>query len=223
MNCHLAQKKIIDCFAAGVAVLPAEVAGHQETCATCQDFLVAQQKLFRALDEGLESLVRVPAPPSLVPRVRARLDGGPVPTSWWRSVWSFGALTAIVFLALSLHVLWHHPRRPADLSVAFRREAHPGPKAEAASPRTNALARRTRTRAAVLPAHQEPSEPFVEVIALPEERAAFAKFVAEVPEKRDLALALTRPTHVPANEPREIGLLEIAALEVKSLAEAAAE
>ena len=220
MNCHSAQKKIIDCFATGAAVLPAEVAGHQETCGTCQDFSLAQQKLFRALDEGLESLVRVPAPPSLVPRVRARLDGAEVPTSWWHSVWSFCALTAMVFLALSLPVLWHHPRRPADASVAFRREAHPGPGTEAASPRTNATARRTKTRAAVLPSHQEP---FVEVIALPEERAAFAKFVAEVPEKRDLALALTRPTHVPANEPREIGLLEIAALEVKSLGETAAE
>jgi len=227
MNCHLAQKKINDSFAAGAAALPVEVAAHRETCAACQEFFATRQRLFRTLDAGLQSLVNAPVPPSFLPRVRARLDEVRAPTGSFNSGWSLLALAAVVLLALGVPVSWHHPERRTGArdprSAAFRAEEQAIPTTAAASPRTKVILSRTRRRAAVLPSRREAFRPSLEVFALPEERAAFARFVAEIPEKRNLALALTHAAPVPANETQEIALLEIAALEVKPLDGTAAE
>jgi hypothetical protein len=56
-----------------------------------------------------------------------------------------------------------------------------------------------------------------EVIVLAEEREAFLRFAAEVPQERDVALALTRPSRTPPGLPVEIALLRIDEMVVKPL------
>jgi hypothetical protein len=50
-----------------------------------------------------------------------------------------------------------------------------------------------------------------------EERQAFARFVAELPDEREVALALTRPASALEDVPVEIALLQIESLELKPL------
>jgi hypothetical protein len=59
------------------------------------------------------------------------------------------------------------------------------------------------------------SEP--EVIVLAEEREAFAKFVAEVPEQPQVVVGLTHPAPDTLDAPIEIALLHIDRLEVNLL------
>jgi hypothetical protein len=56
-----------------------------------------------------------------------------------------------------------------------------------------------------------------EVIVLPEEQAAFAKFVRQLPERQEVILAVAHAA--PANDdlPAEIASLEIEGLEMKPL------
>lgn len=221
MNCKVARRKITDSFAAGATVLPPELTAHQESCATCRDFDAAEGTLFRSLDAGLESLVNEPMPPSLLPRVRARLEEAEAFRSSWSSRWSFVAFAAALLLALSLMAFWHRTERRTDgsesLSVASRAEEHPVPAVPMPRHRpVTALSEKHRPKDVAVP-RKEASELSLEVIVLPEERAAFAKFVAQLPEEADVAVALTRAAPEQEEPPLEIALLKIEELEVKPL------
>jgi hypothetical protein len=56
-----------------------------------------------------------------------------------------------------------------------------------------------------------------EVMVLAEERAAFVRFVTDLPEEREIAVAFTRPATEAKDEPVEIALLRIDDLEVTPL------
>jgi hypothetical protein len=63
----------------------------------------------------------------------------------------------------------------------------------------------------------EDGEAKLEVLVLAEERAAFARFVSDLPEERDVAVALTRQEADGNDKTVEIALLRIDELDVKPL------
>jgi hypothetical protein len=217
MNCQQSQKGILDVLAAGEAKLPGAVAAHQQDCAACQAYYKSQARLFRQLEEGLTAIANEEVPASLVPRVRARLDEEPPQRYSWMPGW--GAAAAAVILGVSLgfvlHRTNHHAVLRENVPVAARGVENPvpgvRPPRKVVTPSLNQGHEHGRPFAAVA----KSSEP--EVIVLPEEQAAFAKFVRQLPEQQEVILAV--PHAAPANDdlPAEIASLEIEGLEVKPL------
>jgi hypothetical protein len=220
MNCQECQKKILDALAAGESYIAPEVASHQNACATCATFYRAQQNLYQRVDAGLQSLMNQHVPPSLLPRVRARLDEVPGARIGWRPAWSVTAVAAAAILALVVAYALRRPhtavnsaqiaaaspqQRPAPQVVPVSQK--PQPEAAHVSP----VAKRTRT-AGIAPAIATPK-----VIVSTEERQAFAKFIAEVPEDTAVAAALAQPVPVADEDAVEIALLKIEPLQVKPL------
>jgi anti-sigma factor RsiW len=217
MNCEQSQKGILDALAAGEAKLPGAVAAHQQDCAACQAYYESQVMLFRQLEEGLTAIANEEVPASLLPRVRARLDEEPSQRYSWMPAWGMAAIAAVI-LGVSLGFVLRQPKHPAvlleNVPMAARGAENPVPGAQ--SPRTvvtpslNQVHEHRRTSAAVA----KSSEAVPEVIVLPEERAAFAKFVGQ---QQEVTLALAHAA--PANDdlPVEIASLEIEGLEMKPL------
>ncbi|MGB7845299.1 MAG: hypothetical protein WBL63_06765 [Candidatus Acidiferrum sp.] len=224
MNCQQCQERILESLAVSTDAFPSEVAAHRQACPVCREFYDQQASLFRSIDTGLHAIANQVMPPSLAPGLRARLDKEQLPRRVWIPSWSFAIIVAVVaVLAVSVGYI-RRPRQihrdtPEIASVAPRNAGNPvtalqpPPKSVIASP---SRAHNRTSSAASLPT---PSEAAHEVIVLAEEREAFAKFVAELPEERDVALALTRPAPTAEDVPVEIALLQIESLEVKPMEE----
>jgi hypothetical protein len=218
MNCQQSQKGILDALAAGEAKLPGAVAAHQQDCAACQAYHESQVRLFRQLEDGLTAIANEEVPASLLPRVRARLDEEPPQRYAWMPGWGMAAIAAVILgvsLGFVLHQPKHHAVLPENVSMATRGAENPVPGVQSprkvVTPSLNQGHEHGRPFAAVA----KSSEP--EVIVLPEEQAAFAKFVRQLPEQQEVILAV--PHAAPANDdlPAEIASLEIEGLEVKPL------
>jgi hypothetical protein len=217
MNCTQYQQKIIDSLATGEHLLAAEVVAHQNSCVACSEFYESQRSLFQRIDAGLRSLVNQPVPPSLLSTARVRLEQKPGERSVWTLRWSLGAVVATAILVVGLGYALRRPGTapdsPSISSVASRSVDSP-----------QAPTQRAQTLTKVLPTarikHPLPSASSLtapKVIVSAEERQAFAKFVAEVPEEKEVALALAQPAPPAADAPVEIALLQIAEVEVKPL------
>jgi len=217
MNCKQCQEKIMESLAAGEDVLAPEVATHQNSCVVCGEFYVAQRNLFQAVDTELQSLVNRPVPPALLPAVRARLDEMPVPRRAWSASWSFAALAVVAIMAVSIgHSLRRpgsHPNSPKATSSASPSVSNPQTAVHPPREWRNSFPKPKVKR--VGPAVSSTAAP--EVIVLEEERQAFAKFVAELPEQRGVALTMTRPALEADKDSLEIALLRVESLELKSL------
>lgn len=219
MNCKQCQEKITETLAAGISILPPDIAAHQNSCAACSTFYAAQQSLFQSIDTGLLSLVNQPMPTSLLPSVRSRLNESPASGSAPVPGWSVAVVAAVALLAVSFGFslrrhAWFGANSAENRAAVSRSIDKPQLTAQARNelPKKDSPRTSERRVATVSPPTPEP-----EVIVLAEERQAFAEFVAEVPEEPSVALALTRPSPESADEPLEIALLRIDGLEVKPL------
>jgi hypothetical protein len=228
MNCQQYQQKILESLAADEGVRAEELMTHLNSCAACRKFHTAQQDLFHSIDGGLRSLANPPVPVSLLPALRARLNeksfANRAHLRGWS--WSLIAATAVVIMAASVSHPLRHPATPPALSYpasaasATRSVEDLQPRAQShrEAPRNAArIPNAKRASAAAAPSNAP------EVIVLAEERQAFAKFVAEVPEQPKVALALAHPALVAADDAVEIALLQIDGLDVKPLEGSASE
>ena len=221
MNCRQYQERILDAFAAGEATFPDALVEHKRNCWACRAYCESQASLFYSIDEGVKAIANEEAPQSLVPGVRALLnDELPSPSSWM-SAWEVAAVAAAI-LAVSFGWVLYRPVRhtvspndrvpahSAESPVAVMRRpaegARPSPSRELKRTSAGAVGHSAESSASAMP----------QVIVLPEERAAFARFVADAPEQ-GVVLAVTRAA--PSNEdvPFQIAVLEIHELEVQSL------
>lgn len=223
MNCKQCQQYMTESLAAAEQNLAPEVAVHQRSCAVCGEFYLAQQTLFRLTDAGLRSLANQPVPPSLLPGVRARLDEQPLPHLAWVARWGLAVPAVLAILILSAsHILHQRAIRPtvaANVPTASRNTDNPEPALEPAQRPATVFPLPKPKRVRRTPS----STAAWEVIVLPEERLAFARFVAEIPKERNVALALTRPAPAAAEYSTEIALLKIDNLVVKPLEPTAEE
>jgi hypothetical protein len=220
MNCKQCQQRILDALAAGASHLTPEVTAHRNSCSACAEFFMRQQHLFQSIDAGLQFIVNQPVPPSLLPsiRVRAHEDPGLQRASF--PSWSLAAIVAAIILALTVSYSIRHPRRALDSSQIASssppQTAAPPLVRDAATIRSQPDA--VRVLKASTPKRHVPalsSAGTQEVIVLAEERQAFVRFAAEVPQQPQVAVAFARPT--PQDAPIEIALLHIDRLELNLL------
>lgn len=73
MPCEHYKDALIDVAASGAA-LQGELRAHLDECASCRAAFAEEQSLFSAIDSGLHASANTEIPPSLLPRVDARLD-----------------------------------------------------------------------------------------------------------------------------------------------------
>jgi hypothetical protein len=221
MNCKDCQEEIREALAAGAGPLPHEVAEHRESCPMCSEFCETQASLFRAMDSGMQTMVNQAIPFSLIPGVRARLREQRITHSAWLASWSFAVVAAVAIVAVSTHFVRPrsegHPELPASGSVTFPSFGNPALAAPSPPEPAIILPSRTYKRGTSAVPSPIPTESTPEVIVLAEERQAFAQFVAELPEEKDVALALTRPAPAERDVPVEIALLLIGNVEVTPL------
>jgi hypothetical protein len=223
MNCRQCQKRILDAFAAAEVAPPDAVVEHKQNCGPCQAYYELQAGFFRRLEEGIKVMANEEVPPSLVARVKARLTQELPSSSSWAPAWGMAAVAAAVLAASLGSAFLDRPKYHSVLSerakvathsiespVVATRKPPGGPK-----PSLGREPRRARARASGQGA--EDSEVMPEVIVLPEERRAFARFVAEAPRDQQVALASTRAAPPNDEVTAEIVALEIEGLELKSL------
>lgn len=213
MNCGQYQKKVVEALAAGEVRLPRQLEEHRRECAACAAYCESQTSLFLRLEEEMKALANEAVPASLIPRVRMRLKEEPEPTFVWLPGWAMGSV-AVALLAASLSFVLYRPTHEPQLSektpVASDRPENVVP---VERPQRSAVAASLKRGSK----HAATASAFPEVIILPEERAAFARFVNELPEGDEAAVTLTPA--VPAEEEAnaEIVALGIEGLEVQSL------
>ncbi|MGA2299750.1 MAG: hypothetical protein ABSG77_03525 [Candidatus Acidiferrum sp.] len=220
MNCHNAREQITDMLAAGSVELTRELAGHVQSCAGCGAFYAQQAELFRAMDSALSAMANEPVPPSLLPKVRARMEERESRRGWFPNPMTAAATLAAVFLAVMFFPrvekkALEKPVAALPTHILDRWEARrTGTIAAAAAltPRPRVSHAKANRAAGVKEVSPAPG-----VIVLVEERQAFARFVAELPDEREVALALTRPASALEDVPVEIALLQIESLELKPL------
>lgn len=220
MTCKKCQGKILDALAAGASHVAPEVAAHQQSCPACTQFFATQQSLFQSIDARLQCLVNSPVPVSLLPGIRSRLDENPAEHRRRLLAWNLAAVAA---LAIAGVILGHFWRRPAVLPNSLEQPtiaSQAGRVPQEVPQDARQLNPRSRYTVPVRARHKTPppaSPATPEVIVLAEEREAFAKFVAEVPQQPQVAVAFTRPTPATPDAPIEIALLHIDRLEVNLL------
>jgi predicted anti-sigma-YlaC factor YlaD len=91
--------------AAGGATPSGELRAHLAECVPCRAAFAQEQSLFAGIDSSLHAAANAEVPPSLLPRVRARLDESTVPNSRW--VRSLVLASASVAFALAVFLLAH--------------------------------------------------------------------------------------------------------------------
>jgi len=223
MNCRQCQKRILDAFAAAEAAPPDAVVEHKQNCGACQAYYELQASFFRRLEEGIKVMANEEVPPSLVPRVKARLTRELPSTSAWAPAWGMAAVAAAVLAAALGSPFLDRPKYHSVLSERAKVAAHSieSPVVATREPpgaEKPSLGRQPK-RASAPTSRQgaEVSEVMPEVIVLPEERAAFARFVAEPPRNQEVALASTRAAPPNDEVTAEIVALKIEGLELESL------
>ena len=226
MNCEGYRDKLIDGLARGESSLDGDVAGHLRTCAECKKFYEAQVHLFGVIDSGVRAIVNETIPASLLPGMRARLEETRWPQFAWRPAWSI-VVGAIVIVAVSVAIA---PRRKPAHDTMITNASTDAPKTMETRPSTvapremaHAVANEKREPSHAATAPKEPVAELPQVIVLAEEREAFVRFVAKVPEEPLKAVAFTRPAPPQQDLPVEIALLQIESLRMKLLEPAAEE
>lgn len=221
MNCTQYKDNLLDALAADETILPTDLLAHQQSCADCRAFHESQANLFRSMEAGLFAVANQPVPPSFLAGVRVRLGEQPAPHRSWFAGWHLAAVAATTVAALLVVLLWHRPvARPGislNRQVASQTVDNQLPPALAAS-NSAAISASPVHRGmnpVLSPAVVSEAEP--EVLVLPEEREAFARFVARLPKEKNVALALAHPAPERVDAPVEIALLDLGNIEVKPL------
>lgn len=221
MICEEYRDRLVDALANGESSLAGDVVVHLRGCAECREFHAAQVHLFRALDSGVRLMVNETVPASLLPRVRARVAEAEMPRRMWGVGWGFAAVVAAAVLVIAISFLKRSPESVSKLSggpPVVESGVHGVTRATPAQSQGSAVglkSKATRRKAGRVP---EENANGPEVIVLAEERAAFVRFVTDLPEEKDVALALTRPAAGEKADAVEIALLQIDELDVKPLA-----
>lgn len=222
MPCKPYKDALIEAAASG-AEPQGDLRAHLVGCADCRAALQLERSLFASIDTGLHVAADAEVPASLLPRVRARLDEAAALQRPWLQPWIFAATGVALALAILLFARPPHsnpgiqarqtPQIPVDEAPAANAAHHsPGPGAQIVS--ANATNSQTRVRSTLLRPVAS-SQP--EVLVPPDEREAFARFVAVLGERRELALALVTAPPQMKEVPSGLEPFQINGLEIKPL------
>ena len=194
---------------------------HLDGCVCCREWHASEQNLFAAMDGELFSLVNADASPSFLPRVRAAIElehsAGSRSRSWfvlWPAAVAMVAVCLAVLVFQRIHTRPQIAPRTAESASATSSATTSatdsgidsatsgiasdtgvlGPQAPHRGSRHDVL--KTLSIRPVVATAKTPtrgSQNF-EVLVPPDEREALARFVAELPRRHELAIALTKPS-----------------------------
>jgi hypothetical protein len=97
MPCEPYKNALVEAAATG-AEPQGELRAHLAACAACRGAFAEEQSLFSSIDASLHATANVEMPPSLLPRVRARLDQAAAPQSRWIPAWAAVAASVALFI-----------------------------------------------------------------------------------------------------------------------------
>ncbi len=211
--------------AASSAQPQGDLRAHLEACASCRAAFEQEQSLFASIDAGLHVAANAEVPASLLPRVRARLDDVEAQQRCWMSPLIFAAATVALAFAIFLAA---RPRYPRPDIQAKQTPQIPVNGTPATSTRHQNSVQGTQIVSSNVNNSQArghstllrpvaSSQP--EVLVPPDEREAFARFVAVLRERREVAVALATPAPQSKDEPASLEPLQIKGLEIKTLEE----
>jgi hypothetical protein len=223
MLCEL-YKQALSQAAASRAGLPREVSAHISICAACSAAFAQEQALFASIDNRLGEVANAELPRHFLANTLDQLAEEPTP----QSRWIFAAVpvsviaTVVFVLALGFSILGH--KRIVNHTSVDKAATVPDQRTIAvlsAVPVLKITGNRPRYGRYLksVPARTAPSaEP--EVLVPPEEREAFARFLAALNADQDVAVALVRPLTARPEEkeqPVQLPDLQIAQLFVPPL------
>ncbi len=223
MPCQHYKNALIEAAASG-AQPQGDLRAHLAGCADCRAAFAQEQSLFASIDAGLHVAANAEAPASLLPRVRARLDEAVAKQRRWLQPVILAAASVALTFAIFLFAR-PHPSRPDNQakqtpqilgSETLVKNARPqvsGPATQIVSSTANKS--QTRVHSTLL---RTVASSQLEVLVPPDEREAFARFVAVLGERREVALALATPAPQTKDEPAGLEPLQINGLEIKLLA-----
>ena len=222
MNCERIRENLVNSLAARESPLSGELALHVRSCDSCRSFYENESTLLFSIDAGLRIMGKQEMPPSLLPGLRARLSDQPASRSARIPAWSFAAaVAAVVVLFIGVNHLRRQPGAQSNLAASSI--TAPAPVSNPAPPQQLAPKAKV-TQQPVTRKHAKPAIPEAvsaeassEVIVLAEEREAFARFAAEIPQRQEIALALTKPASAQPGAPVEIALLQIVKMDLAPL------
>jgi anti-sigma factor RsiW len=220
MSCEAYRDRLIDGLASGESSLDGDVAAHLRTCAECKRFYEAQVHLFGAIDSGVRAMVNETVPASLLPGVRGLVAEVGVPRRSWGFAWGFAAVGVAAVVVIGAGLLRRNPENAGGVTAmlpAFTQGVREAAQVAPVQTQVTAAAPKFHTIKVKNVTVSKGGEARPEVLVLAEERAAFVRFVTDLPEERDVAVALTRPATDGKDEAVEIALLQIDELNVKPL------
>jgi hypothetical protein len=222
MPCENYREALTEAAATGSAPSH-QLRSHLDACASCRTAFSEELQLFAAIDTGVRSAANAKVPTSFLPRIGARLEDAPVAQRRWMPFLIFAAASAAI--VLTVIIAWR-PRRAVNSTQATptfsaaSRET-PGTPARREDSETSAVVAtdgsqhilQRRKSAATGPALSAQ----LEVVVPPEEREAFARFVASMREPNNDALTLVSSAPEKKDDPMSVAPLQIAVLEVRRL------
>ena len=224
MNCQSAREQIAETLAASREELTRETSGHVQSCAGCRAFYAQQAALFRAMDSGLTSMVNESVPPSLLPRVRARMEETRTP--WFYRLLPVAAVLVIV--CVIAFPLVRRSFRSGGVQVAVipkRSENGVGPRQPLPEqPEKSGIPPATREQnprhSARPPAARRSAQTTeVAVLVSSEESQGLLQLAMAVPRSPQWAQAMVHPAAPQSIQVAPIEPVEIASLEVNPLSE----
>jgi hypothetical protein len=107
MFCKSYCQALMEAAASGESLNRA-LATHVAGCEGCSAAFAEERALFALIEDSLGVRSNAPAPPSLVPRVRAQIAAGPTKTRWHIPVLAFATLGLVAgVIAISAAFHWH--------------------------------------------------------------------------------------------------------------------
>lgn len=226
MNCQSVREQIAETLAASREELTGEVTDHVQSCAGCRAFYAQQTELFRALESGVSAMANEPVPASLLPRVRARMEG-----TRTASLWIYRLLPVAGILVVACLIAFPLARRSvrtggARMAVVPQRSgkdneprqpiANHSEQLKVPHAQQEQIARHT-SRSSVARRPIRPTE--VAVIVDPAESKGLFELAAAVGRRPQWVQAMLHPVELPPIQIEPIEPIEIADLEVKPLFE----
>ena len=217
MFCESYRQKLIHSLAAGEPLSP-DLAKHLASCIACSSAFAQERTLLAAIEYSLGVAVNLPAPPSLVPRVRAQIAADLAKASWRAPVLALATLSLIAAV-VAIWPEFHWRSTPDDsggknpsVASAVRSADNRGaieslvhstqPARQAASGLPKVVTSHSKVRSAV------------EVLVSREEQAGLERYAARL---RASPLENTARSAVTNDSPLRIQPLEIAAMDFRQL------
>jgi hypothetical protein len=217
MPCEQYKDALIEAALSGGA-LPAAPQSHVESCCACRQVLIEERALSAAIESGVREVTNAQLPSAFLAHVRARLAEAPVQQCPGVLAWGVGFTVAASLLVIGVGLSLRGHKENAHvvsvdspaLSVKQEKRAIPPVPTPVLRPPPSDRKRLTKSSTG----HVQRADP--EVLVPPDEREAFARFVADLNADRSVAVALVSPL---AERPdQHDGSFEIPRLEIAELA-----